>query len=153
VTPAAIPDPVADPVGAAVALITRIEPGLGQAAIERAVTGVAGEGRAKRRRLACALCARPGILTDGRSPAPRVVGDLLITLRRAGATVVSPPACAGCGKDLRSLQRRGQDWYCAACGPRPGRCASCGRQQIIATLDRQGRPRCSHCPDRDDGTR
>jgi len=145
-----IPDPVADPVGAAVALISCIEPGLGQAAIETVVTRVAGNGRAKRRRLACALSARPEILTDGRSPAPRVAGDLLIALRKAGATVVSPPACAGCGKDLRTLQRRGQDWYCAACGPRPGRCVSCGRQQIIATLDRQGRPRCSRCPDRDD---
>ena len=145
-----VPGAVADPVGVAAGLITCIEPGLGQAAIEAVVTSVAGEGRAKRRRLACALAARPQILTDGRSPAPRVVGDLLIALRRAGATIISAPACAGCGKQLRSLQRRGQDWYCAVCGLRPGRCASCGQQQIIATLDRQGLPRCGHCPDRDD---
>jgi hypothetical protein len=107
-----VPDPVTDPVGAAVALIACIEPRLGPAAIETAVTGVAGNGRAKRRSLACALCARPEILTDGRSPAPRVVGDLLIARRKAGTSVISPPACAGCGKDLRTLQRRGQDWYC-----------------------------------------
>jgi hypothetical protein len=145
-----IPAAAADPVGVTAGLIACIEPGLGQATIEAVVTSVAGKGRAKRRRLACALAARPEILADGRSPAPRVVGDLLIALRRAGATVISAPACAGCGKQLRSLQRRGQDWYCAACGLRPGRCASCGQQQVIATVDRQGRPRCSHCPDRDD---
>jgi hypothetical protein len=144
-----IPDVLADPVGVTVGLISGIEPGLGQAAIEAAVTSVAG-GRAKRRKLAHALAGRPEILTDGRSPAPRVAGDLLIALRNAGATVISPPACAGCGKHLRALQRRGQDWYCAVCGPRPGRCAFCGQQRIIATLDRQGRRRCSQCPDRDD---
>ena len=30
---------------------------------------------------------------------------------------ISPPACAGCGKQLRTMQRRGQDWYCGVCGP------------------------------------
>src|SRR5689334_21575664 len=121
-----IPDVLADPVGVALALVSAVEPGLGRTVIEAAVTSVAG-GRAKRRRLARALAERPGILTDGRSPAPRAAGDLLIALRSAGATVISPPACAGCGRHLRALQRRGQDWYCAVCGPRPGRCASCGQ--------------------------
>ena len=65
------------------------------------MVSVAG-GRAKRRKLAAALAGRPAVLADGRSPAPRVVGDLLIALRKAGATVISPPACAGCGKDLRT---------------------------------------------------
>ena len=32
--------------------------------------------------------------------------------------MISPPACAGCGKDLATMQRRGQDWYCGVCGPR-----------------------------------
>ena len=113
------------------------------------MTSVAG-GRAKRRKLAQALAARPAVLTDGRSPAPRVVGDLLIALRKAGAVMISPPVCAGCGKHLRTLQRRGQDWYCAVCGPRPGRCAACGQQRIITSLDRRGQPRCASCPDRDD---
>ena len=67
-----------------VALITRPSPGLGRAAIEPAVTSVAG-GRAKRRKLAQALAERPAVLADGRSPAPRVAGDLLIALRKAGA--------------------------------------------------------------------
>ena len=60
--------------------------------------------------------AAPEVLTDGRSPAPRAVGDLLLALRAAGATAISPPCCAACGKQLRTLQRRGQDWYC---GPAP----------------------------------
>ena len=144
-----VPDALADPVGVAVALVSATEPGLGRDVIEAAVTGVAA-GRAKRRRLAQALAGRPGILTDGRSPAPRVAGDLLIALRNAGATVISPPSCAGCGRHLRTLQRRGQDWYCAVCGPRPGRCACCGQQRIIASTDRRGQPRCGRCPDRDD---
>jgi|SRR5215831_2660996 len=132
-----IPEVLAGPVSVAVAQVSAVEPGLGRAAIEAVVIGVAG-GRAKRRRPAQALAGRPGILTDGRSPAPRAAGDLLIALRTAGATVISPPACAGCGTHLRTLQRRGQNWYCAACGPRPGRCASCGQQQIIAGTGRRG---------------
>jgi 3-hydroxyisobutyrate dehydrogenase-like beta-hydroxyacid dehydrogenase len=82
--------------------------GLDRAAITDVVSRVAG-GRAKRRRLAQALLGRPVVLADGRSPAPRVVGDLLIALRKAGADSVSPPVCATCGKRLRTLQRRGED--------------------------------------------
>ena len=88
-----IPDVLADPVGAAVALITGIEPGLDPALAGQAVMSVA-DGRAKRRKLAQALAQRPAVLADGRSPAPRVVGDLLIALRKAGAAVISPPVCA-----------------------------------------------------------
>ena len=43
-------------------------------------------------------CDRPAVLADGRSPAPRAVGDLLIALRKAGATAISAPVCAECGK-------------------------------------------------------
>ena len=145
-----IPGVLADPIGVAVDLVSAVEPGLGRAVIEAAVTSAAGSGRAKRRRLAQALAGRPEILTDGRSPAPRAAGELLIALRNAGATVISSPVCAGCGRNLRTLQRRGQDWYCAVCGPRPGRCACCGQQRIITTADRRGQPRCGRCPDRDD---
>jgi len=146
---AGVPAVLADPVGVAVGFITTAGPGLPQAAIETVVTGVAG-GRAKRRKLAQALTERPAVLADGRSPAPRVVGDLLIALRTVGAANIAAPACAGCGKPLRTMQRRGQDWYCAVCGPRPRRCAGCGQDRIIATIDRQGRPRCGQCPDSDD---
>ena len=99
--------------------------------------------RAKRRRLAQALLDKPSLLTDGRSPAPRVAGVLLIALRQAGAVIISPPVCAGCGKQLRTLQRRGQDWYCGVCGPEPEPCAGCGLARPVSVRDREGRPHCS----------
>jgi hypothetical protein len=139
------PDVLADPVGVVVELVADVEPDLDRAAITAAVTGVAA-GRAKRRRMARALADRPEVLTDGRSPAPRVVGDLLIALRAAGAGTISPPCCAGCGKALRTLQRRGEDWYCIRCGPTPLPCAGCGNTRRVACRDRQGRPRCAACP-------
>ena len=138
----------ADPVGVIVELLTAAEPALDRAAVERAVHGVAG-GRAKRRRLAQALLANPALLGDGRSPAPRVVGDLLIAMRTAGAVHIAAPVCAGCGKPLRTLQRRGEDWYCGGCGPRREACAGCGATRPVHTRDRDGRPRCARCPPAD----
>ena len=138
-----------DPIGAITRLVAEAEPALAAGLIQDIVTGVAG-GRAKRRRLAQALVQRPAVLRDGRSPAPRAVGDLLIALRSAGAPAVSPPCCAECGKQLRTLQRRGQDWYCAVCAVRPGTCSACGKNKVISTRDRQGRPRCEQCRDPDD---
>jgi hypothetical protein len=138
-----------DPIGTIVGLVTAVEPALATDLVEDIVTGVAG-GRAKRRRLAQALVEQPMVLRDGRSPAPRAIGDLLIALRRAGAQVVSPPCCAQCGKHLRTLQRRGEEWYCAVCAARPEPCSACGENRVITTRDRQGRPRCPRCPDPDD---
>ena len=114
----------------------------------RVVTAVAG-GRAKARRLAAALAHRPGVLLDGRSPAPRAVGELLLALRRAGATAICPPCCAECGKQLRTLQRRGRHWYCTVCDPRTEPCAGCGDTRPISSRDRAGRPRCAQVPDLD----
>ena len=142
---AGIPGVLANPVGVIVAMISGIEPALELAVIEEVVIGVAG-GRAKRRKLAQALARRPAILADGRSPAPRAAGDLLVALRKAGAGRVSPPACAGCGKQLRSFQRRGEDWFCSACGPKREPCAGCGKARVIHLRDRDGRPRCAKCP-------
>ena len=142
---AGIPDVLADPVGVIVAMISRVEPALEPAVIEQAVISVAG-GRAKRRKLAQALARRPAILIDGRSPAPRAAGDLLAALRKAGAGAVSPPVCARCGKQLRSFQRRGEDWFCSACGPKREPCAGCGKVRTIQQRDREGRPRCAKCP-------
>jgi hypothetical protein len=92
------------------------EVGLQRGACDGRAGAVAG-GRAKRRKLAQAVTGRPAVLADGRSPAPRVVADLLIALVAAGAVTISPPLCAECGKALRTLQRRGEHWYCGACGP------------------------------------
>jgi hypothetical protein len=142
------PEVLTDPIGVVVDLVCGADPALERVLVEAVVAGIAG-GRAKRRRLAQALLDRPTLLADGRSPAPRVVADLLIALRKAGAEQISPPVCATCGKPLRSLQRRGQDWYCAVCGPRPRRCAACGQDRIIASIDRQGGSRCGECPDQD----
>jgi hypothetical protein len=147
-----IPDVLAGPVGAAVALITGAEPGLDPALAEKAVIRIA-DGRAKRRKLARALARRPAVLADGKSPAPRVVGDLLIALRQAGAVVTSPPVCVTCAKTLRTLQRRNEDWYCSVCIRRPGRCSACGQDRVIPTVDRNGQPRCKQCPGPDDRTR
>lgn len=143
--PGPSPEVLADPVGVVVELVGTIEPTIELATLRGVVESVGG-GRAKRRRLAQALAERPGVLTDGRSPAPRVVGDLLIALRRTGAQNVSAPVCASCGKRLGSLQRRGEDWYCGSCGPLREPCAACGRSRPVSMRDQEGRPRCSQCP-------
>jgi hypothetical protein len=135
---------LADPVGVVAGLLCDAEPGLDRQVAGDLVRRVAA-GRAKRRRLAQALLDKPSLLTDGRSPAPRVAGVLLIALRQAGAVIISPPVCAGCGKQLRTLQRRGQDWYCGVCGPEPEPCARCGLSRPVSVRDREGRPRCSGC--------
>ncbi|WP_338672661.1 site-specific integrase [Streptomyces sp. SCSIO 30461] len=139
---------LSDPIGLIVDLVTAVEHRLEPDRIRAVVTGVAG-GRAKSRRLAAHLAEHPSVLSDGRSPAPRAVGDLLIALREAGAQAVSPPCCAECSREMRTLQRRGQDWYCWNCGPQPEPCAACGNTRRVASRDRAGRPRCGKCPDTD----
>jgi len=142
--PAGIAEAIRDPLGVTVGLIIGIEPGLDRSAVQAVVTTVAG-GRAKRRKLAQALAGRPEVLTDGRSPAPRVVGDLLIALVKAGATAISPPVCAECGKTLRTQQRRSENWYCGVCGPVRLPCAGCGNIGRVHSRDRDGHPRCTRC--------
>ncbi|MFJ7496835.1 hypothetical protein ACIQZB_37935 [Streptomyces sp. NPDC097727] len=140
---------VADPIGLITDLVADAEDELGPEAIRIVVTAVAG-GRAKSRRLAEALATRPAVLTDGLSPAPRAVGDLLIELRKAGALAISPSVCADRGKSLRSLQRQGRDWYCSVCVKETTQCAACGNTRRVTFRDRKGLPRCSMCPDHDD---
>jgi hypothetical protein len=139
---------VVDPIGAITALVVVVEDRLAPGRVRAIVSGVVG-GRAKSRQVAVALAASPSVLLDGRSPAPRAIGDLLIALREAGARSIAAPRCAECDKPLRTLQRRGQDWYCAVCGPRPEECAVCGDLGRITTRDRSGRPRCQRCPEED----
>ena len=78
---------VSDPIGLVTELVAAVEPRLTPEQIRAVAAAVAG-GRAKSRRLASALADRPAVLADGRSPAPRAVGDLLIALREAGARSV-----------------------------------------------------------------
>lgn len=139
---------VSDPVGLITDLVAAAEHRLTREQVGVVVTAVAG-GRAKSRRLASALAGRPGVLADGRSPAPRVVGDLLIALRKAGAEAISPPCCARCSRQLRTFQRSGQDWYCSVCGQQAEPCAACGKARQVSSRDRAGQPRCVKCPDTD----
>ena len=139
---------LADPVGTVVSLVTAADPALEHDLVRRIVEQVGG-GRSKRRRLAVELAGDPSVLTTGQSPASKVAGDLMLALRDAGATGISPPWCADCGRRVTSMQRRGEHWYCAPCFVRPEECAGCGNTRQVAFRDRQGRPRCSKCPDRD----
>jgi len=139
---------VSDPIGLIVDLVAAIEQRFPPEQIRTVATAVAG-GRAKSRRLAAALAERPGVLVDGRSPAPRAVGELLLALREAGATAVAPPCCAQCAKGLRTFLRRGQNWYCSVCEQPVGQCAGCGNTKRISSRDRAGQPRCQQCPDID----
>jgi hypothetical protein len=139
---------VSDPIGLIVDLVAAFEHQLEPERIRAVATAVAG-GRAKSRRLAAALAERPEVLADGRSPAPRAVGDLLLALREAGATAVSPPCCAQCGKQLRTFQRRGQNWCCSVCEQHTEPCAACGNTRPNSSRDRAGGPRCAQCPDTD----
>ncbi|MFF5030416.1 site-specific integrase, partial [Streptomyces collinus] len=140
---------VADPIGLITDLVTNVEKELGAERIRAVVTAVAG-GRAKSRQVAKALVMRSAVLTDGKSPAPRAIGDLLIELRKAGALAIAAPVCAECGKQLRTIQRKGQDWYCSVCGQETVECTTCGNVRRISFRDRRGLPRCKMCPDKDD---
>lgn len=71
-------------------------------------------------------------------------------LRGLGAQRISAPRCAHCSKELRSFQRRGEDWYCGGCTPRLISCGRCGNFRQFAFRDRAGGPRCQSCPP-DDG--
>ncbi len=97
---------VTDPVGTVVSLVAAADPALGHDLVRRIVEQVGG-GRSKRRRLAAELAGNPSVLITGRSPASKVAGDLMLALRAAGATGISPPWCADCGRRVTSMQRRG----------------------------------------------
>ncbi|MEV2226924.1 hypothetical protein AB0E01_44910 [Nocardia vinacea] len=146
--PPLAPQVIADPIGVVVELVTSYDNSLDVSVVTGIVESVAG-GRAKRRRLAQALLDRPQVLADGRSPGPRVVANLLARLKSAGASKISAPICAECGKQVgRSLQRDTQDWYCHVCFARRYEqpCSACGELRKIYSRDRDGRPRCNSCP-------
>ena len=80
-------------------------------------------------------------------PSTRAIGDLLIELRKAGASAIAAPVC---GEQLRTLQRKGQDWYCSVCGQERTERTTCGNVRRLGFQDRKGLPRCKMCPDTDD---
>ena len=141
--PAFSPEVLADPFGVILGLVQASDPELAPGTVEELVSKIA-PGRSVRRRLAQGLVDRPAVLCDGQSPAPRVVGELLVVLAsHSGA--ISPPRCADCHKALRSFHRRGEDWCCSVCGTTRVECAICRRPARVAARDRAGRPRCSSC--------
>ncbi|NLE81161.1 MAG: hypothetical protein GX610_16570 [Rhodococcus sp.] len=87
------------------------------------------------------------MLVNGRSPAPLVVGELLLAARSIGAEQIAPPLCTGCDRPLHgSLARIGENWYCHTCGRPRERCVSCGNLRPVGRRDRHGRPHCHRCP-------
>jgi len=89
----------------------------------------------------------PRMITTSRPSAPRrpaatVAGSGLTDMAALYAAFPSQAVAVPVG--FQGLS------YCATCGPQPRPCASCGQDRIVATLDRQGRPRCSRCPEHDD---
>jgi hypothetical protein len=140
---------VHDPIGVVVEVVLAVEPTLDQVAVHDVVSAVAG-GRAKQRRLAGWLLDNSSVLDTGVSPAPVAVGTLMIALRRAGATKVQWPRCAGCRRELRSLRRQGEDWFCGRCMPGLP-CHVCGRRGVASNTNRLGQRVCRRCcPSEDD---
>jgi hypothetical protein len=138
------PEVLSDPGGTVVAAVCEADPAADRRVVSDVVAAVA-RGRSTTRRLAQALVDRPSILTNGRSPAPRVAADLLHALRELGV-VVSAPRCTTCAKELATFCRRGQNWYCTPCGRTPQACAACGKMRAVTSRDRDGQPRCGSCP-------
>ena len=132
---------VSDPIGLIVDLIAAVERQMEPEQIRAVVTAVAG-GRAKSRRLAKVLADRPEVLAHGQSPAPRAVGDLLIALRKAGASTVS-------AKRERSTGSWFSDWmvwiasFCVPCAAFIER-SSASKPRTSGWLSRRLWPRESH---------
>ena len=99
---------VSDPIGLITDLVAAVEHQLTPEQIRAVAADVAG-GRAKSRRLASALAERPAVLADGRSPAPRAIGDLLVALRHAWRA-------GGLAAVLRAVRQAAADLP----APRPG---------------------------------
>ena len=142
-------DVIADPVGVIVGLVAEADPAMSPADIRAEVTRVAG-GRAKRRRLAQAICDAPSLLVTGGPPVSRAAGELLLGLRAAGSQAIAAPRCGECGRSVSCLISAKEHLICSSCRDKPQACARCGEERRVSTRDRHGRPRCEDCPD-DDG--
>ncbi|HEV8557736.1 MAG TPA: hypothetical protein VGR06_15235 [Actinophytocola sp.] len=58
---------------------------------------------------------------------------------------MATPGCTECGKQRRTLQRRGEDWYCGVCGSIREPCAGGDKVRRVHSRDRHGRSRCVAC--------
>ena len=120
--------------------LRRAAPALDSCAVEEVVARVA-PGRSTR------TSSGPGVAGPAVEYSPTGVRRLRVSsatcsspCRDAGVQGISPPRCASCDKQLRSFYRRGEDWYCAVCGPEPLACAACGKLRKVAARDRAGQP-------------
>ena len=86
------------------------------------------------------------VVSDGRSPASRVVETLLVELRRRGATAISAPRCADCDEEMRTFGIEARTRFCRVCGPARVTCTACESLRRVGSLDRDGRPFCYRCP-------
>ena len=109
------PDALADPVGVIVGWSPGGEPALGRSVIARGsgrtwqAAGPSGDAW----RSLCWITGESS-LTAGRRRLGRT--PTFSSAAEGRRVNISPPACAECGKQLRSYQRRGEDWYCSSCG-------------------------------------
>ena len=140
-----------DPVGSLQALISALDPALG----EDAVLAALGQAAARpdgRRRIAAAVTARPGLLTgEGASaPSPGVL-RFISALARAGATAVVEPTCPRCGRQRLLSGLADGLRICGGCRAkaRALRCGWCGNVSPVARRDDGGHPLCQNCWHRD----
>jgi hypothetical protein len=143
-----------EPLDELVDILCRVETSLARAVI-RAVAVSVVQQRARQRRLAAELTAAPDVLSTGKSPAPIIVGKLLLALKQAGAQQLAAPVCRQCGRQLRILTFARRDWGCFGCVGTSGTrapCAKCGQEQEVRGRDLLGRPYCSRCYVADDVT-
>jgi hypothetical protein len=128
-----------DPVGVIVAQVAARDPGLDRAMITKVAQEVAG-GRAERRRLAQALLDIPGVLADGRSPAPRAVADLLIGLRNVGAAGIAAPGAASSCVPSSAAATTGTAESAARSGNRARPAARSGASTAVTGTGSPGAP-------------
>jgi hypothetical protein len=135
---------------ALVALIGRLDPGLGAATVRDALVATAPSLRARTALLA-RLGADPWLLTSGSPAATRPVSRLALALVDAGATAIVAPRCAGCHTTALLTKRTPHGGICDACynRARTAACARCGRHRRIAGRAPGGEPLCSSCRARD----
>ena len=140
-----------DPVGALLALLAELEPGLSPEAVLGALEQAAARPDG-RRRVAAAVTGQPGLLTGqgARAPVPGVL-RFASALARAGATAVIEPPCPRCGRQRQfGIPVEGLR-LCAGCRSkaRAVPCGRCAKVRQPARLNDGGQPVCQNCWHRD----
>ena len=115
-----------DPVGALLALLAELEPGLSPEAVLGALEQAAARPDG-RRRVAAAVTGQPGLLTGqgARAPVPGVL-RFASALARAGAAAVVEPPCPRCGRQRQLGGPVEGLRLCAGCRSK-ARAVLCGR--------------------------